>query len=267
MNDVVSKYYMRKNDMWGKPQIFKNVLFYPIQIIDTDIYDLMTVLLSYNKMAIPDKTILKMSYLKFLLIVVQSDKVYKDVKLVEELKKLLEYITHEIVDIQFLSKKEELLNVEDFRIVIKINETIFTENDFENIREIILEQNNMPIEYINEYIPDLEKALSFHYKSFNSGNFEEQLFSYCAYVKKCITDNCIQELTYYQYFKSMERVSLLSNYEIMQPLVSSGQVEFKKGKLEHWLSHVPKRGRYSDILIAKEEFVKESDIFKVSKNK
>jgi hypothetical protein len=222
----------------------------------------MTDLLSYNKTLIPDKSILKMSYLKFLLTIIQSQEKFSKINLMEELKKILDYITHENVEIQYLTQKEELLTIDDFRIVIKINTKIFTESDFENIREIILEQNNMSIDYINEYIPELEQALSFIYKSFNSGNLHEQILSYCAYIKKCITDDCIKNLTYYQYFKSMERVSLLSNYEIMQPLVASGQVEFKRGKLDHWLSHISKKGRYSDILIKKEDFTKDNEFFK-----
>jgi hypothetical protein len=73
--------------------------------------------------------------------------------------------------------------------------------------------------------------------------------------------------TIYQFNKTIERLHIIEDYESFKGLESAGFIKLKKGEISHWLSHVPKRGRYDDLLIKKETFIKENDIFKVSQNR
>jgi hypothetical protein len=269
MNNTVKQYYKKENDKKGLPQEYKGVLFYPIRIDDEQLYEIMSSLLTYNQMSIANKEILKMSYLKFMLHVMQSQEYNKDVQILDKLKELLKYITRcnclEILYMSHFDTWNDIKNMNDFRIIIKIKDKQFDENDFNNIREIILEQNDISIDYVNEFDPTLEESLIIFYKSFESATFEEQQFSFCAYMKILITSVEFKSLTFYQFKKHMERIHLLLNYELLHPLVSSGQISFKTGKLESWISHIPNKSRYSDILIEKGKFEKDNEIFQVSK--
>ena len=53
-------------DIWGEPQEYRGIKFYPIKLKELKYQRLMYGLFGYPKNYIPDKTILKLSYLKFL---------------------------------------------------------------------------------------------------------------------------------------------------------------------------------------------------------
>jgi hypothetical protein len=73
----------------------------------------------------------------------------------------------------------------------------------------------------------------------------------------------VSEYTLYQFKISFEKLMILKEYDLYQPLISSGQVSLKKGKLTHYLFHSEKKGRYDSIMISKDEFLK-GDIEKIS---
>ena len=72
MNEYVSRLYKQNNDIFGIPQEYKGVKIYPISISEVMVLELFNKLLFFPKKYIPDKKIWKMSYLKFLLYVIQS---------------------------------------------------------------------------------------------------------------------------------------------------------------------------------------------------
>lgn len=260
MNDISKSYYKFHLDKWGKPQQYKSIELHPILLIDEDYYTLFSKLMCHNKNIIADRDILKMSYLKFVIYVLSAswkEEVYLD------LIKLLEYITKQKVDVKFENINYPPESYSDIKLYLDIGGELITEVEFDYIREMILHQNGLSIEYVNEYDPSLEESLNFINRNSNL-TLEEQIFSFVAEAGQPI--NKFSDYTFYQFQKHFGRLSLNVEYKAFKPLEVSGQISFKNGgQIDHWLTHTPEKGRYSDILIKKESYVNDSDIFKSSK--
>ncbi|MFA7689460.1 MAG: hypothetical protein WCX96_05180 [Bacilli bacterium] len=294
MDDICKKYYKPFNNVRGLPQDYKDVLIYPLLLKDYETYSKISTYFTLIKNQIPDKDIIKMSMLKFILYIYQPQ---MNEYLKQNNKEIIN-ISKEIVDIFKLILKPKIGELKDILIEYSLRNPMddiiatyqdlnlkmklkihliyyfnfeervitLTENDFDNIREIILEQNGISLEHLNQYDPTLEDSLMFLYKNDDSATFEEQIFSFGEIMKMHPDDVC-NKFTFYQFKKYIDRMNLRINYELLMPLEKSGQISLKKGKIEHWLSHIPNKGRYDDLLIKKDDFVKDNDVFKVSKTK
>lgn len=257
--------YNPKLNKSGKPQLYKEVYFHPLRLKDEEYHDLLISFLSYNKNSIQDIKILKMSYLKFFILYLSKS--YSDFDAVEKLQEILSYVTNTTASVMYRKNMESDdgygSNIEFY---ITFGDAEIGEWDFEQIREILLEQNGVPMRFINDYDASLEESLKFAHRNNTSGTFEEQLFSYCAYMKLPI-DVVEETHTFYQFQKMMSRIRMLITFELYKPLEASGQISLKEGTIEDWLSHLPDRGRYDDILVKRDSFVKNNDLFKVSQTK
>lgn len=257
--------YNPKLNRSGKPQEYKGVSFHPLKLKDEDYHDWLISFLSYNKNSIADINILKMSYLKFFVLYLANG--YKDGDAGVKLQEILSYITKTNVILMYKQKSgsndEYGSNIEFY---ITFNDIEIDEWEFENVREILLEQNGMTMAFVNAYDASLEEHLKFVHRNNTSGTFEEQIFSYCAYMRLPV-DIVEETHTFYQFNKMMSRIRILLNFELYKPLEASGQISIKNGEVEDWLSHLPERGRYDDILVKRETFVQNNDLFKVAQTK
>ncbi len=256
MTDELKKIYNESHDLFGNecPQEFNGVKFYPITLKYTHIYAHLISLLGIAKdTVVQSKEIIKMSYLKFIIYCV-------DESCEEQLVKILRHVCKtDNVYVGHRQKSQVAESFRDFDVCVVINDTLFTESDFDIIRELLLEQNGVTLDYINEYNPSLENALHSHRKMVNPATFEERLDSYCVYMRIQPTSSDIESLTIRKFERLFKRMVSKSEYEIYQPLIASGQIELKNSKLEHWLSHMPENGRYSEILIEKSKFESETE--------
>jgi hypothetical protein len=269
MNDELKKIYNNSNDIWGYPQIYKSIEFCPIKIKDVSTLDLFYKIFQYPKNYISEKEIVKSSYLKYLLYFIQYSINPNGKEIENWLIELLKYITKQ----EKIFFQRKLLDIPIDNVLNKtiitliINNVEFNEQEFDIIRAIILEQNGLNVEYIEEYRPDLEKNLLFLNNKFNDVTFEDEIFVFCSLMKKTINE--IKDYTMYQFKKHFERLLVTFNFELYSPLEVSGQIQPKqKGEeiIKHYLSHFGKKERYNDILVSKDEFVKNSSIFSNEKS-
>jgi len=264
MNPNVKPYYDEYNDLWGLPQTYKNIKFYPIKLADTKFYTLFHKLFTYPKNYIPDKNILKMGYLKYLLYVIQNAINPDGDELSGDIIEFLNYITKRDDTNITWETNDNFEGLDKIAFKIIINGVNLDENDFDNIREIVLEQNGLSIEYIEGYNPGLEEKLNFVMKDSNSINLQDEIFTFCAFMS--VNINAIKSYTIYQFRKLMERIAIIKEYDIYKPLEVSGQIKLKNGEIKHWLSHTPKLGRYHSIMIEKEKFLGDSGLNNASGN-
>jgi|WetSurMetagenome_2_1015567.scaffolds.fasta_scaffold23156_4 hypothetical protein len=265
MNDLIKYFYNPKNDIFGFPQIYRNIKFYPLKILDTEYLDLFYKIFQYPKNYIPEKEIIKMSYLKFLVRVIQATIDPQGEQVRERIVKFLKYITKkENIIIYFtfpdqvdISNFEELL--ENVLINIAIDNQVFTEQDFDVIREIILVQNGLSTEYIESYNPELEKYLEFENRQTGDITFEDEIWIFCSLLNKTIKE--IESYTLYQFKKQLERLLLIHNYNLYKPLEVSGQISSKDGReiVKNFMIHFKEsEGRYDSILIKQESYVEDN---------
>jgi len=268
MNSAVEQIYDRNNDLWGEPQVYQGVNIHPIKLKDMKYHNLFRELFMYPKNTIPEKEIIKMSYLKFLLTVVP---------LSSGIKISIDEMRNKVIDFLQYATKEEKVGIEikshpskkdAFILEVNVSDIILTERDFDNIREIVLEQNCFSIEYVEGFISDLEESLAFVNRHAKDRTLEDEVFTFCVLTNKSIKE--VEEYTLHQFRFHLERVMLLEEYRLYKPLVVSGQITLKYGEIEHYAKHIAKSGRYDSILIKRDDFeeeIKELQPSKLSKKK
>jgi hypothetical protein len=262
MNENAKEIYVKNNDIWGLPQTYKNINFYPIKINDVKAQHLFYILFQYPKNNIPDKKILRMSYLKFLLLLVQRPQEFDDLIKDNLLIDFLKSITKKDVSLGFSINNQEALNKnkidissEDIAIHLKIDDIYFSEYEFDIIREIILNQNGLSVEYIESYDPELEKALEIRNSKYADLTLEDQLWVFASLLKVPIQQ--IENYTLYQFKKNFEHIMLLHTFDLYSPLEVSGQIKAKNGGelISHFMTHLGEAGRYDSVLISTEDFL------------
>lgn len=274
MNSYVSQLYKRENDVWGYPQEYKGISFYPLKIKDLKQTKSFYRLFTCPKNYIADRQILRMSYLKFLLYVVQGgiDSTTEKINLQVDLGEFLQHvckIKENSVSVSFFYKEhpenEDIYEKHELFLSIVSNSggepIILTEQDFDNIREIVLEQNGSSIEYIESYNPKLEKDLEFINGNAESLDFAEEIFSFCSLTK--MSEIEAGEKTLFQFSSRLQREMLLKDYEIFKAMEAAGFISSKvksKEIFKHYFSHIAKGGRYDSLMQNPDEYLKESGL-------
>ncbi|MCK9330248.1 MAG: hypothetical protein M0Q94_10280 [Candidatus Cloacimonetes bacterium] len=225
------------NNVFGKPVKYKNIKLYPIKITDMlEFYNNVNCL-TINKNKFPDVEIIKMSYLLFLFVIS-----YQEPKIIEMLNKTLNMVLKD-QEFKFFFENEQLF--------LKVNNIIINDFEFDNIKNIILQQNLLNVEQILD--PTLEKRLreaeEFLANKNKSATLEERIIAYHCVSGMKYED--IEQLTIYQFNKGLERMQLIKNFEVYTyPLIKGGSGD----KVSDWLSHIEERGRYDHVLISESEF-------------
>jgi hypothetical protein len=256
MRQDLEKMYNEGNDIFGDPQKYKGVDFYPILLKDLKYQELFYQVFAHPKNYIPNIDILKSSYLKFLIYFLSSVFGDNGTEVIFALRDIMSYITkHDLGEIDLLYKKRENEEgIESIDLFLKIGEVIFNEDDFDAIREIVLRQNNLTIEYIESYNPELEEPLRFLNKDKESLSLADQVFTFCSIMKIGLSE--IKGYSLFQFSNLMEKVLTLKEYDLYKPLLVSGKITLKNGDLKHYLYHsTNKVSRYSELLVDSDSFM------------
>jgi hypothetical protein len=261
MNEQLKKMYSENNDIWGLPQEYKGLKIYPIKLIESKYMELFYRIFSYPKNYIPDKQVLKMSYLKFILYVVQPAIEKGDDYIENSIIEFFKYIIKAKQVLLEWNSKDNPKTLDEIVLNVVIDDVVLSEYDFENIREIVLEQNGLSIDYVEQYRPDMEEKLGVFNKK-DDITLKDEIFGFCVLMNKSIDD--IKEYTIYQFKSQLERVAILKEFELYKPLEASGQIKLQQGsEIKHYLSHVKRAGRYDSILVDKKSYQESGDVFKI----
>jgi hypothetical protein len=198
-----------------------------------------------------------MSYLKFILYVLQEN-----LGLLKDLLEFLSEITQsKDIDLKYKEYPENEGVFDKFSLHLFINDIEFTEEEFENIREIVLEQNGSSIEYVESYDPSLEDNLKFMNMD-NDTDFKDEFYGFC--VLTGLSENDVGNLSLYQFKNRFEREMMLLSYTIFKPLEVSGQITSKnKGEeiFKHYLTHTKSdQSRYASIFIDAKKYMKDTGL-------
>ena len=255
MREEIKRIYNDGNDIFGYSQTYKTIDFYPIMLKDLHYQDLFYKIFARPKNYIPSVEILKASYLKYIIFVLSILYETED-NAKSKIIELFSYITRlddKAFEIVYLDTG--LQGWDGINIQIKIdNNVIFTEYDFDNIREIVLQQNNLSVEYIEEYNPELEPVLEYTNKTTSDLTLADQIFTIAAIQK--IDLKSLENYTLFQFNNLMEKVLTLKEYDLYKPLLASGQITLKNGgDVKNYFYHSKKSGRYDSILIGFDDFM------------
>lgn len=248
-----------KKHLKREPQTYKELELYPILALDIDIYEIFLETMCIPKEYIPSREVLRMSYLKYVLFFIQG---YANVGVSDNSKKqlfkdkltcLLEYITRQPVNIVQMIDNVSSNDIE-FHYEIYIKNKIYYEHDFDQIREIILEQNGQSLEYIESFNVELEESLKILNNSRKGTPLTDRVLIYSA-----LSHVDISEIAKWTFTEFETKEGVLRAYEewrIYRPLEASGQIELKgKDKIKSPFEIDEKqRDRYSSILIRADDF-------------
>jgi len=247
------------------PQEYKGIKFYPIKMGEIDYKSSLHRLFSWPKNYIPSVDIIKMSYIKYLLYIVAPELKEKepDTDIEKEFINFIAHITHlESSKIRFWFKENSSgrSSFDKFILYLSIDGVEFSEQDIDNLREIILEQHCSSVEWVEGYKPDLEEKMSV-FNSSSDTDLKDIIYSFCALTNLSEKEAC--DKTLFQFNSRLEREMRLKDYQAFKPLEVSGQVSAKNKKDElfkHYLSHIPMKGRYDDILLNLNTFMEDSGL-------
>lgn len=255
MNEELAKTYIANNDIFGLPQQYKGIDFYPIKIKESKLLELFYLLMTIPKNFGQPKEIVKMSYIRYMIYACEDIQ-----KMENDFVFFLSSISKKEVHLAIKQKDlSEEFSFNNSNIIISFGKTELTEWEFEELREIILEQNGLSIEFVNQYHPELEAKMN-AIRSTNLLSFEDQIFTIMALRNKDPAE--VGEYTIYQMQQLFDRMVTLKQFDLYQPLVTSGAITLKNGEVKSYLYHIGKRGRYDEIMIEKSKYLdKNKDIF------
>lgn len=252
MNEQLAKNYYKDNDIFGEPQIYKGIEFYPIKMKESKYMDILRSIFAYPKNFGADKAVFKMSFIKFMILATS-----KENNIQKKIEEFLEHVTNKKVSVFIMAPKSGVKSVEDIKsIIIKFDDIEVSEWEFEDIREIILEQNGYSIEYVNQYHPDMEKTLNKLHRQ-NPLDLADQVFILVA--TRGLPMSEIGNYTVYQFRNIFDRILTKENFDLYQPLLTSGAIKLKSGDIKNYLYHAERnKDRYSDIRISVAKYAGEN---------
>ena len=252
---MIKKTELEEYFTYDKPVPYKDLLIYPVRIIDYLNFFISVNCLTFEKNKIPDVNIIKMSYLDFLFYTFDKDKngkVY--LMMLLEIFKLCLNIDYK--QIEYIKDEKDKLNLIFNLQYEKENKKItIDKTDFDNIKNIILLQN-IP-DYDDTYIdPKVEAALKEAQEFMNRNkkkiaSLEDQIV--CVMLALHETDESkIHNLTIRKFSKILQRYDYKLHYEIYKQAECSGMVTFKED-INHWMSELS-NSKYSDVIVDYGEF-------------
>ena len=252
---MIKKTELEEYFTYDKPVPYKDLLIYPVRIIDYLNFFISVNCLTFEKNKIPDVNIIKMSYLDFLFYTFDKDengKVY--LMMLLEIFKLCLNIDYK--QIEYIKDENNKLNlIFNLQYEEEYKKIIINKTDFDNIKNIILLQN-IP-DYNDTYIDPKVEAVLKEAQEFMNRNkkkmasLEDQIV--CVMLALHETDESkIHNLTIRKFSKILQRYDYKLHYEIYKQAECSGMVTFKE-EINHWMSELS-NSKYSDVVVDYSEF-------------
>ena len=206
------------------PIDYKGLLLYPVSIRKINKFLQSSSVLRIQKEYIPDKEIIKMSYLKFLMTNIDKEKEEYGESLTFDLLALCFMICMRIEEISI-----RLFIGEDGKAKLILNDVEINENDFDYLRKLILYQNlpNYDDELMN---PDLKNDLEQADKIKNGGeeteDFEHLIANLVIGTGMNIDD--VKNLPIRKFYIIGQVMDRKLHYSIYKQASVGGFVEFKQ---------------------------------------
>lgn len=235
------KKYIEPYVTFSEPIPYKNLYIYPIKL--NKYYEFISCvdILLFEKNKIPDINIIQMSYLKFLATkLINNEEMFDD-----KIKK------GDIYSFKFFSLMALVFNVDISKINIaidkndvvylKVDDEIFTAQEFDDIKKIILFQN------LNDYddvqmSDDYKKVIEEYYSIKNKGmivpTLEDKIDAVMA--KTSYNEKSIKELTYRRFCRIFDKVVSYTEYVVG----CNGYT--RKEPPENWIYKTNKQ-KYSEV--------------------
>lgn len=197
----------------------------------------------------PVKNILKMSYLDFLFYCNQN----KELSIQYKLPMLPYWYAWAFELLKLVCQNQEVLIGNEYG-VFQINGELITPEKFDDLRKVIIIQNDVDFN-IDEFLnydteQELLKAQNIlSNQSKEKSTIEDYIDSLVITLKA--TDEEIKNLTIRKFWRYIKRINMHDDYTICKTGSLSGMVTFKE-PLQHWMTSIEKKDKFEDVKTSEE---------------
>lgn len=219
-----------------------DLVLYPVtmeHILEFSIYK-QSILVRKNS-TFPIKKIIKMSYLEFLYFTFNNTEFAKEQKM--PLLPSYYVFAFQLLKLVFRDSNVEInMSEGGFRI----DDVILTNEQFDDVRRIIILQNGIDFD-IDEFIHyDTEQELIRAQNSISKDNstIEDYIDSVCVALNR---QECeVKNMTIRKFWRYVKRISKYDMFKAMKSAESTGMVKFKE-PVQYWMSNIEEEDKFQDV--------------------
>ena len=230
----------------------EHITLYPIKMKDIITFQQYQIALTLRKDAIfQDKQIIKMGYLEFIKYACRNDELAKKYNM-----PLLPFYYDFIIGILQLTCGEDVeIKYNTSTLDFSINDFLVTDEVFDDLRKIIIIQNDIDFdidEFMNiDTVKALEKAREFEAKkNKEKADIEDYIDSIIIGLK--VTEDYVSNLTIRKFWRYIKRINKHEEYEACRSGQMSGMVTFKE-PIQHWMTSIEVTDKYENLKTDEEE--------------
>ena len=230
----------------------EHITLYPIKMKDIITFQQYQMALTLRKDAIfQDKQIIKMGYLEFIKYACRNDELAKKYNM-----PLLPFYYDFIIGVLQLTCGEDVeIKYNTSTLDFSINDFLVTDEVFDDIRKIIIIQNDIDFdidEFMNiDTVKALEKAREFEAKkNKEKADIEDYIDSLIICMK--VTEEYVSNLTIRKFWRYIKRINKHEEYEACRSGQMSGMVTFKE-PIQHWMTSIEVTDKYENLKTDEEE--------------
>lgn len=240
------------------PIPYRNIKIYPVTVKDYYFFGAYSQCLTIDKNSIPDPQIISMTYLEYIYSVAENTKEKPYLIWLDRLLSLCLPEDESFKDpIVSLNTRYGWSKENPPKPIFIINEEVYTSEDFDNIKEIVAQQNMVELidENISKDVRDsLEKAREFKRKQSKTkpASIEDYMVSLASVTGW--TFDYIYTMSIRKFVKTIRRLDNLIHYKIYLTASMSGMTKFENTDfIIHWLSGLDEDDKYSDVSVDLQE--------------
>ena len=230
----------------------EHITLYPIKMKDIITFQQYQMALTFRKDAIfQAKQIIKMGYLEFIKYACRNDELAQKYNM-----PLLPFYYDFIIGILQLTCGEDVeIKYNTSTLDFSINDFLITDEVFDDLRKIIIIQNDIDFdidEFMNiDTVKALEKAREFEAKkSKEKADIEDYIDSLIIGMK--VTEEYVSNLTIRKFWRYIKRINKHEEYEACRSGQMSGMVTFKE-PIQHWMTSIEVTDKYENLKTDEEE--------------
>ena len=230
----------------------EHITLYPIKMKDIITFQQYQMALTLRKDAIfQDKQIIKMGYLEFIKYACRNDELAQKYNM-----PLLPFQYDFIIGILQLTCGEDVeIKYNTSTLDFSINDFLVTDEVFDDLRKIIIIQNDIDFdidEFMNiDTVKALEKAREFEAKkNKEKADIEDYIDSIIIGLK--VTEEYVSNLTIRKFWRYIKRINKHEEYEACRSGQMSGMVTFKE-PIQHWMTSIEVTDKYENLKTDEEE--------------
>lgn len=229
----------------------KNIILFPIKMKNIIEFQQYSYALTIRKNSIfNDKQIIKMEYLDFI------KYSYNNLDLASKYDMpILPYCYSFVLQLLQLVCVNSVIKYDIQNLDIYVNDELITSKMFDDIRKIIILQNDIDFdidEFMNkDTIKALEKAKQFEIKkNKEKSDIEDYIDSLVIALK--VSDKYVENLTIRKFWRYIKRINKYNDYTALKTAELVGFVTFKE-PINHWMTSIEVEDKYKNLKTSEQE--------------